>query len=148
VLGITSYGVHIPRYRLSKKIIAAAWGNRGSKGERAVANFDEDSLTMGVSAGIDCLRNSSSDLTKVKGLYFASTSPSYREKLSSSLIATVLDLPPRIRTADFSGSLRSSTSALRCALDAVQCQSAGDVLVIASDCRLAQPGSNLEETLA
>jgi 3-hydroxy-3-methylglutaryl CoA synthase len=36
-------------------MIAGAWQTGGPAGERAVANFDEDSLTMAVAASRDCL---------------------------------------------------------------------------------------------
>ena len=48
--GITSFGAYIPYYRLAHKEIARAWGGRASEGERAVANVDEDSITMAVEA--------------------------------------------------------------------------------------------------
>ena len=48
--GITSFGAYIPYYRLAHKQIAAAWGGRAGDGERAVANVDEDSITMAVEA--------------------------------------------------------------------------------------------------
>ena len=44
--GIVAYGAYIPFYRLSRAEIARAWGVAASPGERAVANYDEDSLTM------------------------------------------------------------------------------------------------------
>ena len=49
--GIKSYGAYIPKYRLGKE--TAGWG---FPAEKAVANFDEDSITMAVAAGMDCLR--------------------------------------------------------------------------------------------
>jgi uncharacterized OB-fold protein len=52
-----------------------------------------------------------------------------------------------VRTSDQSGSLRAGTSALRAALDAVAAGSAKNVLVVASDCRMAAPGSPLEANL-
>ena len=42
--GIASVGVHVPRYRLTGKLLAQVWG-AGGAGERAVANYDEDALT-------------------------------------------------------------------------------------------------------
>ena len=48
--GITSLGAYIPFYRLAHKEIARAWGGRAGEGERAVANVDEDSITMAVEA--------------------------------------------------------------------------------------------------
>jgi hypothetical protein len=46
--GIISYGIHVPRYRLSRKVIAQnmAWHEPAilgaAKGEKSVANWDED----------------------------------------------------------------------------------------------------------
>ena len=42
--GITSFGAYVPIYRLNREILAQVWGGKG-KGEKAVANADEDSLT-------------------------------------------------------------------------------------------------------
>ncbi len=59
--GILSFGAYVPRARLQRKAIAAAnaWfapGLRGlAKGERAICNWDEDSITLGVEAARDCL---------------------------------------------------------------------------------------------
>lgn len=44
--GVTSYGAYIPLYRLNRAEIARAWGVAETPGEKAVANYDEDSLTM------------------------------------------------------------------------------------------------------
>ena len=52
---IASFGAYVPLYRLSRQQIGDAWGIPAVPGERAVANADEDSLTMAVAAGLDCL---------------------------------------------------------------------------------------------
>ena len=44
--GITSYGAYIPLQRLERTEISKAWHNLGIQGEKAVANYDEDSVTM------------------------------------------------------------------------------------------------------
>src|SRR5258708_30550446 len=55
--GITAFGAYIPRRRLQRKAIADAnkWFAPGlaggAKGERAMANWDEDAVTMAVEAG-------------------------------------------------------------------------------------------------
>ena len=104
--GIVSYGAYIPIYRLSRDEIARAWGGGGRGGEKAVANWDEDSLTMGVEAVIDCLNNMNREL--VDGLYFASTTPPYREKQSASIMAAAADLRRELVTADFTDSATRS----------------------------------------
>jgi hydroxymethylglutaryl-CoA synthase len=143
--GIVSYGAYIPIYRLKRDEIARAWSRGSMGGEKAVANYDEDSATMAVEAVIDCLRDS--DRQSIDGLYFASTTPPYREKQSASLIALAADLRRRIFTADFTDSLRAGTIAMKAALDAVNSGSGKRVLVTAADCRLGQPQSDYEQNL-
>jgi hydroxymethylglutaryl-CoA synthase len=143
MVGITSFGAYIPIYRIRRDRIADSWGRRSLKGERSVANNDEDSVTMAVEAGADCLKGL--DRRKVDGLFFATSSAPYKEKLSAGLIATVLDLPEEVITADYANSLRAGTTALRGAVDAVKAGSAGNVLVTAADCRLAYPCSDQEQ---
>lgn len=143
--GIVSYGAYVPIYRLSREEIARVWGSGLRKGEKAVSNSDEDSITMGVAAAIDCLKGN--DRKSVDGLYFASTSAPYREKQSASIVAAALDLRSDIFTADFADSLGAGASALRAALDAVNSGAARKVLVIASDCRLPPPNSAFEPLL-
>ena len=61
MVGIASYGAYIPRYRLNRKTIFAnmGWFNSATagvaRGEKAVANYDEDCVTMAVAAAQDCL---------------------------------------------------------------------------------------------
>jgi 3-hydroxy-3-methylglutaryl CoA synthase/uncharacterized OB-fold protein len=135
--GITSYGAYIPLFRLSRAEIARAWGGRPALGERAVASYDEDSLTMALAAARDCLKGA--DRTSVGALYFASTTAPYKEKQAAATIASVLDLPAAAATVDFGGSLRCGTNALKAALDAVAAGSAENVLVCAADMRLGYP---------
>jgi hydroxymethylglutaryl-CoA synthase len=137
--GITSFGAYIPFYRLTHKEIARAWGGRAGEGERAVANADEDSITMAVEAVRDLLGNNEG--REVDGLIFATTTSPYSEKQVSAMIATVADPRHDVRTADYSGSLRSATTAILAALDSVKAGSASNVIVTAADTRLAPPKS-------
>lgn len=144
--GITSYGAYIPLQRISRKIISAATGWSASAtrlpGEKAVANYDEDSLTMAVAAAIDCLNGLERE--KVEGLYLATTTPPYRERQNAGIVATALDLRPDIRTCDFSDSLKAGTGALLAACDAAAAGSGANIMVCASDCRLGKGGSPQE----
>ena len=49
--GIISYGAYVPYHRLDRGAIAEALGAGGGRGTRAVANYDEDTTSMGVEAG-------------------------------------------------------------------------------------------------
>ena len=140
--GIASYGAYIPLFRLSRAEIARAWGCAAPPGERAVASYDEDSLTMAVAAARDCLKGV--DRALIGGVYFASTTAPYKEKQTAATVAAVLDLPMHVFTADFSGSLRAGTNALKAALDAVSSGSAESILVCAADVRLGYPSGPAE----
>ncbi len=69
--GITSYGAYIPVYRMNRAEISKAWGGPPVSGEKAIAYFDEDSITMAVAAAMDCIKGISPQT--IDGLYFAST---------------------------------------------------------------------------
>lgn len=141
--GLVSVGGYVPRYRLSGKLLAQVWGGGG--GERAVANYDEDALTMGCEAALGALGGR--DGARVGACFFASTSAPYLEKSNATLLAAAADLPVEILTADVGGSLRAGTTALRLALDAVRAGTAAQALVVASDMRPVAPGSELEPLL-
>jgi 3-hydroxy-3-methylglutaryl CoA synthase len=143
--GIISYGVYVPKLRLSRKTISSAMGwltPVSLPGEKAIANYDEDSLTMAVAASRNCLEVESAN--RIDGIYFATTTAPYRERQSATIIATVLGIDGTLRTVDFSQSLRAGTSALLLGAETVESRGAERVLVCASDCRLGKPGSQQE----
>jgi hydroxymethylglutaryl-CoA synthase len=142
MVGITSYGAYLPYYRLSRMEIAKAWGGAPQPGEKAVANYDEDSITMAVAAAMDC--TTEIDPAGIGGLYFASTTFPYKEKQAAAVVATGVDLGREAFTVDFANSLRGGTSAMRAALDAVVAGSCGSVLVCAADTRLGYPNGENE----
>ena len=142
MVGIISYGAYVPMYRLSREAIGAAWAMPAPPGEKAVANFDEDSITMAVEAARDCVKDI--DCSSIDGLYLATTTSPYKEKQASAVVAAALGLRRGILTIDFAGSLRAGSNAMRAALDAVKAGSARRVLVVAADCRLGIPRSEFE----
>ncbi len=132
--GITSFGAYIPWHRINRELFSGAWGGFNAPGERSVAYYDEDSLTMAVEAAIDCLGDE--DAGKLDGLFFASTTSPYREKQCSPIMAMALDMRRDIRTADFNTSLRSGSIAMAQAVDTVKAGSAGRVMVAMADMRM------------
>ncbi len=150
MVGITSYGAYIPRYRLNRKTIFSAmgWFNSATagvaRGEKAVANYDEDGITMAVAAARDCLTGCDRD--SIDGLYLGSTTAPYLERQNAAICAAALALRPDVRTADFGASLKSGTSALISACDAVRLEGIKNFLVCAADSRQGKTGSNMEHT--
>jgi 3-hydroxy-3-methylglutaryl CoA synthase len=144
MVGITSFEAYIPAYRLSREEISRVWGTKSLGGERAVAKYDEDSLTMAAAATIGCIRRCEHP---ADGLYFASTTSPYREKQAASILAAAADLSREIRTADFSDSLRGATIAINAAADAVKSGAAENIVVAAADCRMGEGKSPFEQVL-
>ncbi len=148
MVGIRSYGGYIPRYRLNRMIVfgSMGWINPANmlnaQGEKAVANFDEDSVTMAAAAAADCAKGFNRDL--IGGVYFASTTAPYKERLCANLVAGALAAREDIRTADFGGGLKAGTSALISAFDAVSAGTCENIMVTAADNRLGTMGSPQE----
>jgi len=148
MVGIVSYGAYIPRYRLKRMTIfqSMGWLNPATitlaGGEKAVANSDEDSLTMATAAGLDCLGGM--DRSAVDALFYASTTMPYLERQNAGIISTALNLREDVRSADFTGALKAGTSALISALEGVGSKNLRQALVCAADCRLGKMGSPQE----
>ena len=138
MFGLISYGAYIPIWRLQRRAIASKL-----RGEKAVAGFDEDSITMGTAAAIDCFGNI--ERNSIDGLIFATTTSPFIEKQAASILAKALDLRKDVFSADALGCLRGGTIAMRIASDMVKAGSAKKVLVIAADCRLGAPESSFEQ---
>jgi 3-hydroxy-3-methylglutaryl CoA synthase/uncharacterized OB-fold protein len=141
-VGITSYGSYVPYRRLKRAAIAQVLGIPAGKGERAVASFDEDSVSMAVEAARDALRSASAK--DVRTLLFATTTPPYAEKLNAALVGAAAQLPLEIRAADLTGSPRVGLTALLQATDAVRANG-GAALVAIADCRIAAPEGKAEQ---
>ncbi|MCJ7650998.1 MAG: zinc ribbon domain-containing protein, partial [Candidatus Lokiarchaeota archaeon] len=142
-IGIKSYGAYLPKYMLPRELIAKAWDFPTVPGTKAVAMVDEDSLTMSVEAGLDCLEGI--DPKTVDGIFFASTTQVYTEKDSASLIATILDMREDIITADFTDSTKAGTTALTRAVDTIKAnKDIKSILVVAADTRKPEPSTMWE----
>lgn len=145
--GILSFGAYIPRHRLQRSAIHAAngWfagGLRGlAKGERATANWDEDTLTMAVEAARDTLAGF--DRADVGSLSLASTSLPFVDRLNSGVVKEALTLADTTGAFDVTGGQRVATSALIQAMDAAK-GGARPHLALASEMRLSRPASEAE----
>lgn len=141
--GIKSLGVYLPYNYLTRAAIGKAWGGKGGKGEKSIADVDEDSVTLAVEASMGCFRFV--DREQIDALYFASTTGPYTEKSHSTLISVACDLSDEsVFTADFAASTRAGTNAVKSALDAAVANPGHNILVTASDVRNGFPKSAQE----
>ena len=147
MVGITAFGAYLPRMRLQKQVIADAnaWFDPGlkglAKGEKAICNWDEDTITMAVEAYQDCLGNAPGQAPAA--LLLASTTLPFADRQNSVVVAEALNLDTSdLRTMDITCSQRAATSGLLSALDIA---AAGkEAVLVASEHRKAKCASREE----
>lgn len=145
--GILSFGAYLPLRRLQRAAIydANKWfapGLRGlARGERTVANWDEDAITMAVEAARDALIGI--DRAGLGAVSLASTTLPFADRLNAGIVKEALGLADGIAALDIAGSQRAGTSALIQALHAAGPGRAPQ-LCLASDLRKSRPASEGE----
>jgi len=143
MVGIVAYGAYVPRLRLNRQAVydANKWfaaGLRGlAKGERSMANWDEDAITMAVEASRDCLASHKAE--DVRNIYFASTTHPFKDRQNAGVIGTALNVEQNLSATDIGGSLKAGTSALIAGLNASK--EGAPTLVTAADKRMARVAS-------
>ena len=147
--GILAFGGYVPRLRLQRRAIALAnaWLAPAlvglGKGERAIANWDEDALTMAVEAARDCLARRGRE--GISHLFLASTTFPFQDRQNAGIVAEALRLAGAAGTLDLAGSQRAGTSALITACEIARGRG-GPVLVASGEKRRTRAASPLELT--
>ncbi len=142
--GLLATSRYVPRLRLERSEIYAQhkWMAPGlrslAKGQRAMANWDEDAVTMAVEACrplVSVLGGQAAE-----SLSLASTSLPFVERINAGIVASALGLQPATAVRDVASSARAATTELILALAQVR----GPSLVVAAERRTAKPASSLE----
>jgi len=148
-LGILAYGGYLPLSRLQRSEIGKThgWFNPGLKGlargERTMASWDEDAITMAVEAGRDCLNGM--DRTNVSAVFMASTSYPFADRQNAGVVAEALNLKSDLMTLDLGASQRAGSSGLTVALNAASGSDA-PILLTAAEKRNTKAASAQEMT--
>ena len=129
--GILRYGTYLPYFRLDRQVAGIG------RGERTIASYDEDSVSMAVEAGRQALGDSAVDT-----LVFATTSAPYAEKLNAAAIAAALDLPDQVTSMELGGTSRMGLAALLLGSDLGK--AGRTTLVCAGDVVVGGPGGARE----
>lgn len=149
MVGITAYGGYVPRLRLQRAAAAKAnaWLAPGlmgkAKGERAMANWDEDAITMAVEAARDAL-GPGEDRSHINACILATTTAPFADRLNAGIVSAALTLEPNAGASDITGTQRAGLTALSTALSVVKGEPKANVLVCASDKRRARAASTAE----
>jgi len=149
--GIVGYGFYIPQHRIKVSEIASHW-NKDPKNisstlkiqEKAVASFDEDSLTMGFESAQLALDFFKVTIENIQGIFFGSETPPYAVNPTSTSIANFLGLDSNLLAFDSQFACRAATSVLIQNLYLSYPKKSDLSLVIASDKANSRPGDILE----
>ncbi|KTG26959.1 zinc ribbon domain-containing protein [Haloferax profundi] len=137
--GIAGVGAYVPRLFLPADAYREAWGKGGAAGvERvAVADADEDTLTMATEAGRRALAAADIDAGKLEHLAFATTAPPADEEEATVRLASLLGVTPTATTRQYGGGTSAGAVALAATLDV-----SGPALVVVSDAPQGAPESD------
>lgn len=113
MVGITGYASYLPAIRIKAEEFKQAWGSVGGGfKEKAVMNFDEDTITMGYEAGSLLFKKGSIPRGEISFISLASTNYPYAEKVMASSLAAMFGLSASCFTSEHGNSTLAGTEAL------------------------------------
>jgi hydroxymethylglutaryl-CoA synthase len=149
--GIVGYGACIPRKRIKAEVIARQWGKDPAaiqRGllleEKSVPGFDEDTITISVTAGRAALARSGIDPTSIGAIYVGSESHPYAVKPSGTIVSEALGIGPEVHVADFEFACKAGTEAMFVALGLVESGRVDYALAVGADTSQGAPNDALE----
>jgi hydroxymethylglutaryl-CoA synthase len=150
-VGITGYGVYVPRYRIAAREIARMWtgGNGGVPVEaKSVPGPDEDTITMSIEAARNALARAEVPADQLSAVWIGSESHPYAVKPSGTVVAEALGTGPWVSAADWEFACKAGTEAFTAAMGLVGSGMARYALAIGADTAQGRPGDALEYTAA
>jgi hydroxymethylglutaryl-CoA synthase len=156
MIGIVSYGVYVPMWRIKVEEIARVWGvdaetiRRGLViDEKSVPSIDEDTVTMSVEAARNALNMAPTVNPKAIGaLYVGSESHPYAVKPSATIVAEAIDATPSLTAADTEFACKAGTAGIQACMGLVGAGYVDYGLAIGADTAQGQPADALEYTAA
>ncbi|MFA6526939.1 MAG: hydroxymethylglutaryl-CoA synthase [Candidatus Babeliales bacterium] len=148
--GIIGYGTYLPNYRITLETMASAQQEDLPKlfaslgvTEKTVAGYDEDAITMAVSAAEQAIITTTIDRTNIGAIYVGSESHPYAVKPSAAIVGTALGIGRYYTAADIEFACKGGTAALHAALAMVRSSLAPYALAIGCDVAQAHPNDIL-----
>ncbi|TSC88089.1 MAG: hydroxymethylglutaryl-CoA synthase [Microgenomates group bacterium Gr01-1014_7] len=153
MIGIVSYGVYIPKYRIKPTDIATAWGKEAPEVERslgvfekAVASIDEDAITLAIEAASRALTTGKINPQTIGGITIGSESHPYAVKPSSTTVAEILGMGTDFLAADLEFACKAGTAGIQLLSGLIAQGKAKFVLAVGSDVAQSKPSDVLEYT--
>ena len=155
MVGIITYGVYIPRFRIKVDEIARVWGAnsdeiRGGLGvyEKSVPDLDEDTATIAVEAARSAMARRSIDPEEIGAVYVGSESHPYAVKPTACTVGEAIRATPNMTAADYEFACKAGTAAIQTCMGLVKSGMIRYGMAIGSDVAQGAPGDALEYTAA
>ena len=156
MVGIVSYGVYIPRWRIKVEEIARIWGHDAERyrkslliDEKSVPSLDEDVATMAVEAAKNALKRIPQiDPQEIGAIYVGSESHPYAVKPTATIVAEAIDATPVLTAADTEFACKAATAAIQACMGLAKAEYIKYGMSIGSDTAQGRPADALEYTAA
>jgi hydroxymethylglutaryl-CoA synthase len=135
-------GAYVPRYRIDASEFTEAWGAFQARGvsEKAVAESDEDAVTMAVEAIERALATSEYSRDDVDTLAIGTTTPPVDEGDVAAQVAEISGLRRSVELSTHTQSTRAGTAALTAAVESGSSLS----IAVAADCPIGAPDGAID----
>ena len=156
MVGITGFGVYIPRYRIKVEEIARVWGDDAKRikeglliHEKAVAGPDEDTATIAVQACLNALKEFEHIKPETVGaIYVGSEAHPYAVKPTATIVAEAIGTTPNLTAADLEFACKAGTAGLQIVYNMVSSGWIDLGISIGADTAQGRPGDALEYSAA
>lgn len=155
MVGIVTYGVYIPRFRIRVAEIARVWGANaedisGGLGvyEKSVPDLDEDTATIAVEAARNALKKRRIDPRTIGAVYVGSESHPYAVKPTACTVGEAIGATPAMTAADYEFACKAGTAAIQTCMGLVIGGIIENGFAVGSDVSQGAPGDALEYTAA
>jgi len=154
-IGIVTYGVYIPRYRIKVSEIAKVWNADAESiagglrvQEKSVPDIDEDTVTIAVESARNAIDRGDIDPSRIGAIYTGSESHPYAVKPTGTIVADAIGASPRLTVADFEFACKAGTAGIQTCMGLVESGRIDLGLAIGADVAQGAPGDALEYTAA
>ncbi len=154
-VGIVTYGVYVPCYRILPEEIGRVWGKdgaavgKGLMGEmKSVPGLDEDTVTISVEAARRALKRKPVDPKEIGAIFVGSESHPYAVKPTATIVAEAIQAAPNLTAADFEFACKAGTAGIQALLGMVKAEYIKYGVSIGADTSQGAPGNALEYTAA
>ncbi|MFH0896445.1 MAG: hydroxymethylglutaryl-CoA synthase [Candidatus Bathyarchaeota archaeon] len=156
MVGIVSYGVYIPQWRIKVEEISKVWGQDAERygksllvDEKSVPSLDEDAATMAVEAARNALKRSPQvDPKEIGAIYVGSESHPYAVKPTATIVAEAIEATPSLTAADMEFACKAATAGIQACMGLAKAEYIKYGMSIGSDTAQSRPADVLEYTAA